>query len=65
MDRPNIGDLVKTVYRKEYAVVVAVTTPLLKERGFEWGTQHIYPSDGYRGCQPRKYIKEVVYAGAK
>ena len=62
MDKPAIGDLVKTVYRSDYAVVTAVTTPTLEMRGFEWATQHVYPSDGYRGCQPRKYIKEVISA---
>ena len=62
MDKPAIGDLVKTVYSNDYAVVTAVTTPTLGERGFEWGTRHVYPSDGYRGCQPRKYIKEVISA---
>ncbi len=62
MDKPAIGDLVKTVYRNDYAVVTAVTTPTLGFEGFEWGAEYVYPSDGYRSCQPRKYIKEVLSA---
>jgi len=63
VDKPVIGDLIKTIYRNDYAVVTAVTKPTLGMKGFEWGTQHVYPSDGCRGFQPRKYIKEVVSAG--
>ena len=62
MDRPNIGDLVKTIYRKDYALVIEVTRPLMNMAGYEWGVEYIYPSDGYRGSQPKRYIKEVAYA---
>jgi hypothetical protein len=62
VDKPAIGDLIKTIYRNDYAVVTVVTKPTLRMRGFEWGAQYVYPSDGYRGSQPRKYIKEVINA---
>ena len=54
-----IGDLVKTVFRDEYAIVTEVwyaraarTTAV----GF------VYPSDGSEGSQPVKYIEEVISA---
>jgi len=54
-----VGDLIKTIYRDEYAIVTKVW--------FAYGAnalaaQFIYPSDGYQSSQPMQYIKEVINA---
>ena len=54
-----VGDLIKTIYRDEYAVVTKVW--------FAYGAnalaaQFTYPSDGYQSSQPMQYIKEVISA---
>ena len=55
------GDLVKTVYRDEWAIVIYawwVEKTLVDEA--QWGVEFIYPSDGSKSCQPMKNIKEVI-----
>ena len=52
-----VGDLIKTIYRDEYAIVTKVW--------FAYGAnalaaQFVYPSDGYQSSQPMQYIKEVI-----
>ena len=52
-----VGDLVKTIYRDEYAIVIRVW--------YAYGAkalaaEFVYPSDGYQSSQPMQYIKEVI-----
>ena len=49
-----VGDLIMTVYRKEWAVVVKVL-----EGAWEQGAEFVYP-DGSEGCQPRSKIRKVL-----
>lgn len=52
-----IGDLIKTVFRKDYAVVTSVWyAPVAQSLAAEF----VYPSDGTVGSQPMKYIEEVI-----
>jgi len=52
-----VGDLIKTVFRDEYAIVTEVWyAPAV----YSLAAKFVYPSDGYEGSQPMKYIKEVV-----
>ena len=51
-----VGDLVMTVYRKEWAIVVRV-----QQGAWEQGAEFVYPN-GKRGCQPRSKIKKVISA---
>tara|TARA_Y100000588_G_scaffold273518_1_gene289385 strand:+ start:156 stop:323 length:168 start_codon:yes stop_codon:yes gene_type:complete len=51
-----VGDLVMTVYRKEWAIVVRV-----QQGAWEQGAEFVYP-DGTTGIQPRSRIKEVISA---
>ena len=52
-----VGDLIKTVYRDEYAVVTKVWWATAART---MAAQFVYPSDGMAGSQPEKYIKEVI-----
>ena len=52
-----VGDLIKTIYRDEYAIVTKVWfAPAANAQAAEF----VYPSDGMEGCQPSKHIKEVI-----
>jgi len=51
-----VGDLIKTVYRNEYAIVIEVW---YAPATHSLAAKFIYPSDGTEGSQPMKYIKEV------
>ena len=56
-----VGDLVKTIYRDEWAIVThAQRLEATIVDSAQWGVEFIYPSDGYKSCQPEKYIKEVI-----
>jgi len=52
-----VGDLIKTIYRDEYAIVTKVW---FAEVANSLAVQFVYPSDGYRSSQPMQYIKEVI-----
>lgn len=55
------GDLVKTIYRDEWAIVTHTwrcEKTIVDEA--QWGVEFVYPSDGYQSCQPMKNIKEVI-----
>ena len=52
-----IGDLIKTVYRDEYAVITKVWWATAAR---QMAAQFIYPSDGKTESQPEAYIREVV-----
>ena len=52
-----IGDLVKTIYRDEYAIVTEVWLAPVSNR---LAVRFVYPSDGKEGSQPMQYIKEVL-----
>ena len=52
-----VGDLIMTVYRKEWALVLKVL-----EGEWEQGAEFVYP-DGSEGCQPRSRIREVLNEG--
>ena len=54
----NVGDLVKTVYRDDYAIVMKVWYARASR---QWAAEFIY-SDGTTGCQPSSCIREVVSA---
>ena len=54
-----VGDLIMTVYRKEWAVVVKVHKAV---DGMEMGAEFIYPC-GKTGTQPRSRIREVFNEG--
>ena len=52
-----VGDLIKTVFRDEYAIVTRVWyAPAV----YSFAAEFVYPSDGNEGSQPMKYIKEVI-----
>ena len=52
-----VGDLIKTVFRNEYAIVTKVWyAPAI----YSLAAEFVYPSDGKKGSQPMKYIKEVI-----
>ena len=52
-----VGDLVKTVFRNEYAFVTEVWyAPAV----YSLAAKFVYPSDGKVGSQPMKYIREVI-----
>ena len=54
-----VGDLIKTVFRDEYAIIVEVWyAPAVHSLAAKF----VYPSDGNVGSQPMKYIKEVINA---
>jgi len=54
-----VGDLVKTVFRDEYAIVTDVWyAPAV----YSLAAKFVYPSNGNEGSQPMKYIKEVIDA---
>ena len=56
-----VGDLVKTVYRDEWAIVTYawwLEATLIDKA--QWGVEFVYPSDGYESSQPMKNIKEVI-----
>ena len=52
-----VGDLIKTVFRDEYAIVTKVW---YAPAAHSYAAQFVYPSDGTEGSQPMKYIKEVI-----
>ena len=52
-----VGDLIKTIYRDEYAIVTKVWFAVGANA---LAAQFVYPSDGYRSSQPMRYIKEVI-----
>ena len=52
-----VGDLIKTIYRDEYAVVTKVW---FAPAANALAAQFVYPSDGYQSSQPMQYIKEVL-----
>lgn len=52
-----VGDLIKTVYRDEYAVVTKVWWATAAR---QMAAQFVYPSDGKTNCQPEGNIIEVV-----
>jgi len=56
-----VGDLIKTFYRDEYAIVTHTwwVEKTLVDKA-QWGLEFVYPSDGSQGCQPMKNIKEVI-----
>ena len=54
-----IGDLIKTIYRDEYAIVTKVW---FAPAANSLAAQFVYPSDGYQSSQPMQYIKEVISA---
>jgi hypothetical protein len=52
-----VGDLIKTVFRDEYAIITEVWyAPAVHSLAAKF----VYPSDGNEGSQPMKYIKEVL-----
>lgn len=54
-----VGDLIKTVFRDEYAIVTDVWyAPAV----YSLAAKFVYPSNGDEGSQPMKYIKEVIDA---
>ena len=53
-----VGDLVKTVYRDDYAIVMKVWYARASR---QWAAEFTYP-DGTTSCQPRRYIREVISA---
>ena len=52
-----VGDLVKTIYRDEYAIVTRVWFAVGANA---LAAEFVYPSDGYKSSQPMQYIKEVI-----
>ena len=52
-----VGDLVKTVFRDEYAIVTKVW---YAPGAMSLAAEFVYPSDGSEGSQPMKYIAEVI-----
>lgn len=52
-----VGDLIKTVYRDDYAVVVKVWWATVLG---QHAAQFVYPCDGTTGCQPSNNIQEVI-----
>lgn len=53
-----VGDLIKTVFRDEYAIVTEVWYAPIAQ---SLAARFVYPSDGTEHCQPMKYIKEVFH----
>ena len=53
-----VGDLVQTVYRDDYAVVIKVWWATVLG---QHAAQFVYP-DGTTGTQPSRYIVEVISA---
>ena len=53
------GDLIKTVFRDEYAIVTEVW---YAPAAHSLAAKFVYPSNGDEGSQPMKYIKEVIDA---
>ena len=54
-----VGNLIKTVFRDEYAIVAKVW---YAPAAHSFAAEFVYPSDGTKGSQPMKYIKEVIDA---
>ena len=52
-----VGDLIKTVFRNDYAVVTSIWHA---PNAHSLAAKFVYPSDGTVGSQPMKYIKEVI-----
>jgi len=52
-----VGDLIKTIYRDEYAIVTKVW---FAPAANALAAQFVYPSDGYQSSQPTQHIKEVL-----
>ena len=52
-----VGNLIKTVFRDEYAIVTEVW---YAPASHSYAAQFVYPSDGTESSQPMKYIKEVI-----
>ena len=52
-----VGDLIKTIYRDEYAIVTRVWFAVGANA---LAAEFVYPSDGYKSSQPMQYIKEVI-----
>ena len=52
-----VGDLIKTIYRDEYAIVTRVWYAVGAKA---LAAEFVYPSDGYKSSQPMQYIKEVI-----
>lgn len=52
-----VGDLIKTVFRDEYAIVTEVW---YAPAAYSYAAKFVYPSDGTEGSQPTKYIKKVI-----
>jgi len=53
-----VGDLVKTVFRDEYAIVTEVWYAPITH---SLAARFVYPSDGTEDCQPMKHIKKVIW----
>ena len=53
-----VGDLIKTIYMDEYAIV---TTVWFAPAAYSLAAEFVYPSDGYQSSQPMQYIKEVIH----
>lgn len=53
-----VGDLIKTVFRDEYAFVTEVW---YSPEADSLAVKFVYPSDGTESSQPMKHIKEVIY----
>lgn len=53
----NVGDLIQTVFRDEYAIVTEVW---YARAAHSLAAKFVYPSDGTEGSQPMKYIKKVI-----
>ena len=51
-----VGDLVKTIYRDDYAIVVKVWYANVAR---QWAAEFTY-SDGTTSCQPSRYIREII-----
>ena len=54
-----VGDLIKTVFRDDFAVVTHVWFAI---SAGTMAAEFVYP-DGKKSSQPQKYIKEVINAG--
>lgn len=52
-----VGDLIKTVFRDEYAIVTEVWYAPAE---YSYAAKFVYPSDGTESSQPIKYIKKVI-----
>ena len=56
-----VGDLVKTIYRDEWAIVTyAWFVEATLANKAQWAAEFIYLSDGTQSSQPMKNIKEVL-----